>query len=159
MTTKPKNSSHNYPPQTQPLIQLTGNGTDQEDWLLGAESSIEFLRQNPFADDIVVFASLPFVLIHGVLVPLRNLKGRTARDLMDDLLMPGSSWRIDYEWGGGRPHRVILAPPFGEHDGALQGGERLVCHRSWTKSDHDSLEISQKFSRRPACCCTRSIGG
>ena len=145
MTTKPEISPHQYPPQMQPLFQLAGKNADDEDWLLGAESSIEFLRQNPGADDIVIYASLPFVLIHGVLVPVRNLKDRTAGDLMDDPLMPGSSWRIDYEWGGDRPHRVILAPPFREHDGALRGGERLVCHRSWAKSDHDSLEISQKF--------------
>lgn len=145
MSTKRKISHRQYPAQLQPLIQLTGSGTDQDDWLLGAELSIEFLRQNPLSDDIVLFASLPHVLVHGVLVPLRNLKNRTAGDLMGDHLMPGSLWRIDYEWGGGGQHRVILAPPFGEHDGDLRGGERLVCHRSWAKSDYDSLEISQKF--------------
>lgn len=138
-------SPHQYPPLLKPLFQLAGKDTDEDVWLLNAESSIDFLRQNPFADDIVVFANLPFVLIHGVLIPLRNLKGRSAVELIDFPLMPGSSWRIDYEWGGGRPHRVILAPAFGEHDGALRGGERLVCHRSWAKSDHNALEISQKF--------------
>ena len=145
MINKPSNSSCQYPSHLQPLIELTGKGAEGDAWLLGAESSSKFLRRNPSANDVVIFASLPHVLIHGVLVPLKNLKYRTAGDLMENILSPGPSWQIAYERGGRHPERVFLDPPFGEHNGALHGGERLVCHRFWTKSDRDPLEISQKF--------------
>jgi hypothetical protein len=62
-----------YPPEIQRLLELSGQGVDLDTWLTGAESSVGFLNDNVRAERVALYASLPHVLIHGVLAPLRQL--------------------------------------------------------------------------------------
>ncbi len=67
--------------QIQELLKLSGQGVDFEDWLTGAESSVEFLKKNTRSDRIVLYSSLQHVLIQGVLAPLKQLKNPDQSEL------------------------------------------------------------------------------
>jgi hypothetical protein len=118
---------------------------DLDTWLTRAESSVGFLKDNVCAERVVIYASLPHVLIHGVLAPLRQLTKPDQKELGHGFVEPDASWRIEHASGGGRPDRVYLAPPLSEDSGTLKGGEKLVFRRSWPGSAHASTEISQRL--------------
>ncbi len=44
--------------------------SDAAEWLSSAESAVEFLKENVHSDRMVLYASMPNVLIHAVLAPL-----------------------------------------------------------------------------------------
>jgi hypothetical protein len=46
--------------------------TKPQDWLSSAERSVEFLKLNVQSDRLVLFASMPCVLIHAVLAPIKE---------------------------------------------------------------------------------------
>ena len=43
------------------------------DWLTGAEDSVAFVKENARSEEIVIYASGPAVLMHGVLAPLTQV--------------------------------------------------------------------------------------
>lgn len=131
--------------EIQQLLHLAGQGVDVSDWLIGAESSVEFLEDNVRADRVVLYASLPHVLIHGVLAPLKQLKKPNHKALEHDFVAPDAAWHIEHVSGGGRPDRVYLAPPLGNDNPTLKGGEKLVFRRSWPVGKRASTEISQRL--------------
>ena len=85
---------------------------DLDAWLIDAESSIRLLQENETAERVILFASLPHVLIHGVLAPLRQLKCPDQDELSRDFVTTDLGWHIEHVSGGGKPDRVYLAPPF-----------------------------------------------
>ena len=136
----------NLPPEVQQLLKLSGQGVDLDSWLISAESSIDFLQENVRADRLVLYASLPHVLIHAVLAPLKQLKTPDQRELSNGFVAPDASWRIEHVSGGGQRDRVYLAPPLSQ-DGmtTLKGGEKLIFRRSGPREDRAYTEISQKL--------------
>jgi hypothetical protein len=135
-----------YPPEVQRLLKLAGDDSYSDEWLTGAESAIEFIKENANAERVVLYANLPHVAIHGVLAPLRRLSRIEQTELLDEFVAPGDrGWRIEHAWGEGRPDRVHLAPPFGDDAGPLAGGEMLVFLRFWSGSQSNFTEISQKL--------------
>lgn len=126
------------------LYELSGQSRDTT-WLTEAVSSVEFLHQNVLADDVVIYATLPHVYIHAVLVPLRKLRKIQASELRDNRVGTEECWQIVHEWGGGQPRdRVYLEAPM-SNNSALKGGEKLVFSRSWPRSSGIQLEINQKL--------------
>jgi hypothetical protein len=119
--------------------------TNPGDWLSSAESSIEFLKANVQSDRLVLFASMPCLLIHSVLGPLKNLNPPNRDDLTHDFVMPNAAWAIEHSWGGGQPDQVYLSPPLGRHGKSLAGGEKLFFNRSLVGSEKHPIEISQKL--------------
>jgi hypothetical protein len=117
---------------------------DAGEWLSSAEKSIEFLKQNVQSDRLVLFASMPCVLIHVVLAPLRNLDPPDQEDLTRDFVAPDAAWAIEHSWGGGEPARVYLSPPLAGRK-TLKDGEKLYFSRSFAGSRRRSIEISQKL--------------
>jgi hypothetical protein len=132
----------------QALRDLTGiSQIPQENagqWLSSAEESIEFLKGNVQSDRLVLFASMPCVLIHVVLAPLRNLNPPDEEDLRHDFVAPDAAWAIEHVSGGGKPDRVYLSPPLARHK-TLKGGEKLYFSRSFAGSRRRSIEINQKL--------------
>jgi hypothetical protein len=114
------------------------------EWLSSAEKSIEFLKQNVQSDRLVLFASMPCVLIHVVLAPLRNLDPPDQEDLTRDFVAPDEAWAIEHVSGGGEPDRVYLSPPLAGRK-TLKDGEKLYFSRSFAGSRRRSIEISQKL--------------
>ena len=118
--------------------------TDPGEWLSSAESSIEFLTKNFQSGRLVLFASMPCVLIHVVLAPLANLNPADQEDLSQDFVAPDASWAIEHAWGGGEPDRVYLSPPLAGRK-TLKDGEKLYFSRSFAGSRRRFIEISQKL--------------
>jgi len=57
---------------------------DAAEWLSSAESSIEFLKQKVESDRVVLYASMPCVLIHSVLAPLKHLNPPNEKELSQE---------------------------------------------------------------------------
>lgn len=118
------------------------------EWLENAEQSVEILKDNLKADEIVIYASGPNMLIHSVLTANELLDPPDHADLDRAYIMPDDSWIIQRAYGGGEGHRVYLQPPL-DHPGcqSLVGSEKLVFVRSFegVKDYEPTIEISQKL--------------
>lgn len=117
-------------------------------WLLDAEGSIEFLQRNAINDEIVIYASMRGILIHGVLALKRRLTPEKISELQhQNIPMPDDSWSIQQVWGGGRGHRMYLEPPLTSVAESLSGGEKLIFRREFTGvgCGPAPIELSQKL--------------
>lgn len=124
------------------------DGTERAVWLADAESSVEFLKNNCKNEEMLLYASGPSVLIHGVLAPTNQVSPADQDDLMRDFIDPGASWCIERAYGGGEGHRIYLEHPFQSHRSkSLIGGEKLVFTRQFQGVEEASkpIEISQKL--------------
>lgn len=121
---------------------------DRTAWLLGAETSVEYLKDNARCDEIVIYASGGAVLIHGVLVPTKQVSPADHDDLLRSYVMPDDAWCIQKAWGGREGHRMYLEPPL-SHPGcnSLVGGEKLIYRRSFNgvAKGAPPVELSQKL--------------
>lgn len=93
-------------------------------WLVSAEDSVSFLKANAQSEEIVIYASGPAVLIHGVLAPVKQVTPADQEDLMRGFVQTDESWVIQKSYGGGEGHKVYLEPPL-RHGKSLSGGEKL----------------------------------
>ncbi|GAB3681970.1 hypothetical protein [Salinisphaera aquimarina] len=117
-------------------------------WLLGAEASVDFLRDNATRDELVIYASGGAVLVHGVLAPANQVTPPNHNDLRGAYLMPEDAWCIQRAWGGGAGHRMYLDPPLSSAGcKSLVGGEKLIYRRSFNGVTKDAppIELSQKL--------------
>jgi hypothetical protein len=121
---------------------------DSVAWLLGAETSIDFLRDNVTRDELVIYASGGAVLVHGVLAPTAQVTPADHNDLRGAYLMPDDAWCIQRAWGGGEGHRMYLEPPLSSPGcKSLVGGEKLIYRRSFNgvAKGPPPIELSQKL--------------
>ena len=134
-----------FPPVVQRLFNLAGADGKSDEWLQGAEASIEFLHENVRSDRIVLYASLPHVLIHGVLAPLKQLQRVNASEFAGNFIRPDDSWFIEHASGGGEADRVYLSRPMASYGAVLENGEKLIFRRTWPGAEDDSTELSQRL--------------
>lgn len=123
-------------------------GPASSPWLVGAEDSLDFLRQNASNDEIVIYASTRSVLIHGVLALTRKLTQENISELQNsNIPMPDDSWRIQRVWDGGQGHRMYLEAPLASVSDALVSGEKLIFRRRFTGVNRGPtpIELSQKL--------------
>lgn len=116
-------------------------------WLSKAEESIQFLQQCASAEEIVLYASARYVLIHGVLGLTRKLTQQKVKELQNcNFPQSNDAWAIQKEWSS-RGRRMYLEPPLESVSETLVGGEKLVFRRDLTGVDQESvpIEISQKL--------------
>ncbi|WP_175700352.1 hypothetical protein [Burkholderia ambifaria] len=120
--------------------------SDAAKWLIGAEDSVGFLKQNAQSEEIVIYASGPAMLIHAVLAPVQQVTPADQQDLMNRFVSTDEAWAIQKSYGGGEGHRVYLEPPMGSGK-SLAGGEKLVYQRSFHGVDKGerAMELSQKL--------------
>ena len=133
------------PPVIQRLYKLAGADGKSGEWLEGAEASLEFLEENVRADQIVLYANLPHVLIQGVLAPLNQLKRVNASEFASNFVRTDESWCIEHVSGGGEPDRVYLSPPMASYGEVLENGEKLIFRRTWPGAEDISTELSQRL--------------
>ncbi|WP_252720493.1 hypothetical protein, partial [Acinetobacter baumannii] len=76
------------------------------DWLVSAEESVGFLKANAQSEEVVIYASGPAVLIHGVLAPVKQVTPADQEDLMHGFVQTDESWVIHKSYGGGEEHKV-----------------------------------------------------
>ncbi len=119
---------------------------DATKWLIGAEDSVEFLKQNAQSEEIVIYAGGPAVLIHAVLAPAQQVTPADQQDLMSRFVGTDETWTIQKIYGGGEGHRVYLEPPLGVGK-SLASGEKIVYQRSFYGVDKGerAIELSQKL--------------
>ncbi|MEJ1164743.1 hypothetical protein V9K97_13635 [Variovorax sp. CCNWLW186] len=115
-------------------------------WLVGAEDSVEFLKQNAKNEEIVIYAGGPAALIHGVLAPLQQVTPADQQDLMNHFVGTDETWVIQKSFGGGEGHRVYLEAPLASGK-SLTGGEKLIYQRTFhgVHKGERPIELSQKF--------------
>ncbi|HHV7519235.1 TPA: hypothetical protein ACUNF5_000667 [Burkholderia orbicola] len=120
--------------------------SDVAKWLIGAEDSVDFLKQNAQSEEIAIYASGPAVLIHAVLAPLQQVTPADQQDLMNWFVGTDETWAIQKSYGGGEGHRVYLEPPMSSGK-SLVGGEKLVYQRSFHGVDKGEreMELNQKL--------------
>jgi len=121
---------------------------DSSSWLVGAESSVDFLKSNSENDSIVIYASASSILIHGVLAPKGKVSPPDGVDLREsDIPMSDDRWRIQQAWSGGQGHQMYLEAPLSSSSLSLRGGEKLIFRRSFTgvTDGRSSIEMSQKL--------------
>jgi len=134
---------------TRPLIALATAPEDQDDpWYKEAELAIQYMKANSESDEIVIYASAPFVLIVGALAPTDNVTPPDGEALQNLSLFTDTTWRIERSWSSSEGHRVYIEAPFPEDSGsALAGGEPLVIRRrlEGVHTGSTPIEISQKL--------------
>ncbi|OOG38614.1 hypothetical protein [Rhodanobacter sp. C05] len=118
----------------------------EAEWLVAAEDSVKFLKENAQCEELVIFASGPATLIHAVLAPLKQVTPADQKDLMHTFVQTDESWVIQKSYGGGEGHRVYLEAPL-RSGKSLLGGEKLVFRRSFTgvQKGESPVELSQKL--------------
>jgi hypothetical protein len=156
---------------------LSKDSGDFDSWL-EQRDAIAFIEQNAYEAELVIYASLPCLYLHSVLVPLAKLEPLNIEDLLHWSCHPGYSWSI---WTS--KDSAGLSPPLDNPGGeTLKGGEQLIFTRTFDGrlGEKSYIEVLQKFahvfglhhvSERNAWCridehgdvedliCVRSIPG
>ncbi|MBY3188794.1 hypothetical protein [Rhizobium laguerreae] len=115
-------------------------------WLGGAEDGVSFLKDHLKSNEVILFASMNAVLIHGVLVPELALQDADHEQLSREFLTTDVSWIIEHVSGGGEPDRVYLEGPLRRLGSTFNEGEKLVFKRFFSaRRDLTPIEISQKM--------------
>lgn len=120
--------------------------TGEAQWLIDAENSVAFLKENARSEEIVIYAIGPATLVHAVLAPQIQVTPANQGNLMDAFVGPDECWAIQKSYGGGEGHRVYLEAPLGSWE-SLSGGEKLVFRRSFygVQKGESPVELSQKL--------------
>jgi hypothetical protein len=120
--------------------------TGEAEWLVAAEDSVDFLKENAQSEEVVIYASGPATLIHAVLAPLKQVTPADQEDLARAFVQTDESWVIQKSYGGGEGHRVYLEAPL-RSEKSLSGGEKLVFRRSFdgVEKGESPIELSQKL--------------
>lgn len=128
------------------LLAIAAPPADDGRWMTGAETSVDFLRMNARADEIVIFAQAPMVLIVGALAPVGNVTPPDGDDLQNATVFTDASWNIQKSWSSDG-HRVYLEPPFSGSGRSMAGGEPLVHRRTFrgVQKTRASIELSEKI--------------
>lgn len=118
---------------------------DDGRWMTDAESSVDFLRVNARADEIVIFAIAPMALIVGALAPIGNVTPPDGDDLQNATFFTDATWNIQKSWSS-EGHRVYLEPPFSGRGRSMAGGEPLVHRRTLrgVQTTRAPSELSEK---------------
>ncbi|EPA8712714.1 hypothetical protein ACQ7UW_004785, partial [Escherichia coli] len=117
---------------------------DDAAWLIEAESSIKFLKENAQNDEVVIYAIGSSVLIHGALALEKSVTAADRWALQNMRMDVEYCWKIQKSWGGGQGHRIYLEPPL---DGVFKGGEALIYRRRFhgVEEGRTPIELSQKL--------------
>jgi hypothetical protein len=120
--------------------------TGEAEWLIAAEDSVAFLKENARSEEVVIYASGPSTLLHAVLAPLKQVTPADHEDLTRAFVQADESWVIQKSYGGGEGHRVYLEAPL-QSGKSLAGGEKLIFRRSFdgVQKGESPIELSQKL--------------
>jgi hypothetical protein len=120
--------------------------TGEAEWLIAAEDSVVFLKENAQSEEIVIYASGPATLVHAVLAPLKQVTPTDQKDLMRAFVQTDESWASQKSYGGGEGHRVYHEAPL-RSGKSMSGGEKLAFRRSFdgVQKGESPVELSQKL--------------
>lgn len=117
-----------------------------ESWLQ-QEDSIAFLEENLNDSEIVVYASLSHVFVHGIFVPTTSLDPLDQEDLMSWNAAPDATWGACYSFSD-LPEVSISHPLESCGSETLSEGEKLIFYRTFEGrvGNKHYIEVLQKFA-------------
>jgi len=134
--------------KVQKLIDISLLPAEPDEWLTDAEAGIDYLVSQFGEEETILYTNAGCSFIHSILAPREQVSPPDHDDLLRAMLMPDSTWAINYVTGGGEADRVYLAPP---HDSpgcrSLAGCEALISRRWFDSVDKGKsrTELSQKL--------------
>lgn len=116
-----------------------------QSWL-EQDDALAFLRQNTRDDEFVLYANLPNIFIHALLVPASSVESPNVDDLMMWNCDAYSSWSVT-AWSHPSPSVAIAPPLDGTGSATLDLREQLVFAREFVGrvGEKHYIEILQKF--------------
>jgi hypothetical protein len=117
-------------------------------WLVDAKSSVSFLNENAQSDSVLIYASMDYAWVHGVLAPSAPMSSPNVDRLLNANFDVEDSWCIQKSYGGEEGYKIYLEPPLSRNDlNELSGAEKLVYRRvlHGLKNYKAGTEISQKL--------------
>ena len=129
------------------LDKLPNDDGTLTDWVK-AEAHIEFLEQNAFSPEVVIYASPAYSFIHSIAVPEALLDPLDTDDLMRWSFNPYMAHAASYVSGGGREGQWVER---GGSTGSntLDQGTHLIYGRDfegWNGADSSYFELSQEYA-------------
>ncbi len=121
---------------------------DVHDWLERAQDGATFLKDICKGPEVLLYGRGPHTLVHGVLVPMKNVCPPEKDDLLNSYITTDHTWCIQRVYGGESSRRVYLEPPLTSEGGrTMEGGEKLIFLRPFEGVDSvkTPIEISQKL--------------
>lgn len=113
-----------------------------------AEAHLAFLRENAWADDLVIYASGEYTFIHSVVVPNGRLSPVDRDDLMGWNFSPYTSI-ASYVTGGGRDDVWVERGLSGTGTKTLKDAVQLIFGRTfegWTGLGRNYYELHQEYA-------------
>lgn len=128
------------------IISLSKEPEQKEEFDLWVQQGevIPFLEQEIRDENIIIYAALPYVFIHAVLIPDTNLDESTIEDLLRWSHNPYSTWGLVYSSGD----VWIEGPLVGAGSKTLSKGEQILFARSFDGDEFRKryFELEQKIS-------------
>ena len=121
---------------------------DVHDWLERAQDGSTFLQDICKGPEVLLYGRGRHALVHGVLVPTKNVCPPDKDDLLNSDIMTDRTWCIQRVYGNKTPRRIYLEPPLASEGGrTMEGGEKLIFRRPFEGVDSvkTPIEISQKL--------------
>jgi len=119
---------------------------DYKNWL-AQDDFVRFLQAIASSNETILYASLPYTFIYGVLAAARLVTPPKVDDLDHWSCNPFSSWGITISYGK-RP-KVSLSPPL-DHTGSktLARGDQIVFVREFDgrQEQRSYIEVSQRLT-------------
>jgi hypothetical protein len=113
-----------------------------------AEAHLAFLRENAWADDLVIYASGAYTFVHSVVVPNSRLSPVDRDDLMGWNFNPYTSI-ASYVTGGGRDDEWVERGLSGTGTKTLEDATQLIFGRTfegWTGPGRNYYELHQEYA-------------
>jgi hypothetical protein len=129
--------------QIEALIEAPSERDKFNQWLKQRDA-LGFLEENIYSNEILIYASLPYMFVNSVFVPKTNLDLLDIDDLLQWSLNPDDTWSV---WTSA--DEVGIAPPLDDPGcETLKGSEQLLISRSFEGRLGDKwyFELLQKFA-------------
>ena len=129
-----------------PVLSLAKEPEDSDEfnYWIQQKDIYPFLKKEILDKDIILYASLPHVFIHAVLIPDTDLDNSSIQDLLKWNHSPDSSWSqvssSEDSW--------IESPLSNSDSELLIKGEQIIFERSFDgdETKHNYYEINQKIT-------------
>jgi hypothetical protein len=122
------------------------DGVSFQSWL-DQDDAVAFLQRNTVDDEFVLYANMPSIYMHAVLVPSISVERPNVEDLMSWHFDAYSSWGVMSSASSSR--EIEITPPL-DHTGSVtfDRGEQLIFARNFEGrvGEKHYIEILQKFT-------------
>lgn len=128
------------------VIELSREPQDEQayDAWIRQEEVVPFLDKDGADEDMIIYAGLPHVFIHAILIPRFDVTSEAVASLLNWNFNASSGWNVV-----GSGQRISIEAPLAwENISLIQSGEQIVFFRCFEGVRHKSsyFELSQKIA-------------